>query len=96
MKVKNAIAQLEKHIGPVEVTSCEDRAKYRAVPPGGQTGIEFSTTPWTDEIQSLRVRTEGDEDDPSTDYRAGSWFRNIKQAIEFVQAYRWPSESHED
>ena len=96
MKLKNAILQLEKHIGPVRATPHGTWTRYRAAPPHGRTGVEFVASPNTDEIFCVRVRTEGDEDDPSTDYIAGSWSKNIKQAIGFVREYCWPSKTRED
>jgi len=94
MKLKNAIVQLEKHIGPVNATPHGELTKYRAVPPGGRTGIEFLVTKSSDEIVNLRVAERG-EDNHRTECRSGWWCKNMKQMIEYVRGRHWPSDARE-
>lgn len=96
MKLKNAIAQLEKHIGPVNATPHGKLTRYRAVPPSGRTGIEFLATKGSDEVRNLRVRTEGVGNEGIADYSLSYRCQNMKQLIECFKKHYWPSDTRED
>lgn len=76
MKTANAIKTLEK--AGFKVVSPYHRF-YSALSPSGKNVVEFLDQ--DDVMLCVKVRRVNDVDDSQTDYAAGSWCKNLKQAM---------------
>ncbi len=62
---------------------CHENNRYWARKPGNPSVISFIDQ--GGDAICLRVRREDDQDDPQSDYSAGSYARSIKQALKFAE-----------
>lgn len=76
MKTANAIKTLEKS-GFKVVTPY--KGFYSAISPSGKNVVEFLDQ--NDVMLCVKVRGVDDADDHHTDYAAGVWCNNLKQAM---------------
>ena len=81
MKTQNAIAKLQKEGFSVQLLGelGKFNNRYKATKEGHQHYIEFLTQ--DDELIVIDLRRKGEEDDPMTDYHAGTFCKNLKQAL---------------
>ena len=80
MKTENAILRLAK-IAPVR----QHNRKFLCTIPGTGHTVEFLDC--GGEIDCIRTRRNEERDELESDYFAGCWFDNLKQAV--AAAYRW-------
>jgi hypothetical protein len=93
MKVSNALKRLEKAAGNITIHKRDDGTPWLVTAKFGRRIVEFlANGRWSPDasITCIRVRRENDHDDSMTDYFAGSWMRNLTQAIRLAK--RWMEE----
>ena len=88
MKVSNAIKKLKKAAGSIIIHERTDGTPWMASAKFGRWVVEFNSNGrWHDDadIVCIKVRKDNDHDDSMSDYSAGSFRDNLKQAIESAQ-----------
>ena len=80
MTLANAIKRIKKAGFTVE----QIRNNFRASQINNPRVIEFFKNGSSEEICCINVRHLADEHDSMTDYFAGTWARNLKQALELA------------
>ena len=88
MKLSNAIKKLKKVAGNIQIHERTDGTPWMATARFGSWLVEFlANGRWHDDadITCIRVRKQNDLDDSMSDYSAGSFRDNLKQAIESAQ-----------
>lgn len=94
MKLSNAIKTLERkgfvitanepYPSQIDGEMCPPD-KYEARKEGSRRLVTLYRTGREDDVASISARDFRDEDDSRSDYFAGSYFKSLKQAIEFVE-----------
>ncbi len=85
MKIENAIKRLEKAAGHIIIDKRNDGTPWKARASFGDWEVSFlANGRWTPDglANGFHVRKHNDQDDIYTDYFAGSFRSNLKQAIE--------------
>jgi hypothetical protein len=89
MTIQNAIKKLEKNGFKVEKSEFDKPEQYNrtfyATNPSYKRFIEIMTQ--GDDLSIIDLRTPGHDDDLMTDYHAGTFCKNITQAIRYVTTW---------